>query len=557
MPGKKRNKQHRIGSKAVNLFKNSLPDTGTFGMVLSDETANDYGIDGYLQIFIKEEHTGEICKVQIKGNETGKYLKDGKTLSFSLDLDSAFFLIDQVQSPTALIVVDNSKKAVYWHPIQTSLEAREALEKCMAQSDAENPSITIHIDIKENRLTPKNYKALYSYFQDARVKLAKRAMLRIKTDKTLSAGVQHINEIERQILELPGFDWRFRKGELLSPGTVFSLESSDGKQVDFMPSKTYKPELAPTIKLRAKFSTKSKKERQRFEAFRKAVQDGTGTVDLDDSNIDSLEIFSGSQRIDQNSPDSKVKLTIGPTKTRQILILDNGKQEARYVAEIWVEQGKFFIETVAGQILNIKMDFKPGETKGKFNIGINPEKLVSASQQLRLLDFIKDTQQLIISFIDDVGFKRKLFAADLDASSIVSDDQYNFAKALAEIEAKTGVAVPFPLPEGLKMEDVRNAYWVHRLLTQGKVTQDITLNFTLRRNPPEKVEKNKFMILTQNPPEIYLFGKPYVVPDFTQTIAGKITELKTPEGKGKPSYKIEMKNAEISIKKTVESNKPL
>jgi len=40
------------------------------------------------------------------------------------------------------------------------------------------------------------------------------------------------------------------------------------------------------------------------------------------------------------------------------------------------------------------------------------------------------------------------------------------------------------------------------------------------------------------------------MPGFTQTIAGKITKLETPEGQSKPTYKIEMNEAEISIKKT-------
>ncbi|MFA5197892.1 MAG: hypothetical protein WC437_05745, partial [Patescibacteria group bacterium] len=69
--------------------------------------------------------------------------------------------------------------------------------------------------------------------------------------------------------------------------------------------------------------------------------------------------------------------------------------------------------------------------------------------------------------------------------------------------------------------------------------------------PPEHVEKDKYMSMTQTPPEIYLFGRPYIMPGFTQTIAGKITGLETPEGKARPSYKLEMEEAEISIKKTL------
>jgi len=40
------------------------------------------------------------------------------------------------------------------------------------------------------------------------------------------------------------------------------------------------------------------------------------------------------------------------------------------------------------------------------------------------------------------------------------------------------------------------------------------------------------------------------MPGFTQTISGKITKLETPAGKDKPSYKLEMEEAEIAIKRT-------
>ena len=155
MPGKTRNIQHRIGDKAVKLFCDSLPDTKEFEMVFTEES-RDYGIDGHLQIFINEKHTGDIPQVQIKGNETGRYISNREILSFSLDLNSAFFLIEQAQDPTALIVVDIDEKSVFWYPIQTSMEAREALEKSLTGSKAKDPSITVHIDTKKHYTGPQN-----------------------------------------------------------------------------------------------------------------------------------------------------------------------------------------------------------------------------------------------------------------------------------------------------------------------------------------------------------------------------------------------------------------
>ena len=549
MPGKKRNKQHRIGDEALDLFRNSLPKTKAFDIVFTEES-RDYGIDGHLQIFINDEHTGNVPRVQIKGNETGEYIDKGKTLSFSLDLDSAFFLIEQAQDPTALIVVDNDKKTVYWHPIQTNLEAREALEKRLVESKAENPSITVHIDTQKNRLTPDNYQGLYAYFQEARLKLAKKIMLRTKTDKTLSEGVKHLNEVERQIYELEGFDRVFRKGNIPTPGTVFSIETSDGKGIDYLPNKSFRPDLVPRVNLRTKFSTKTKEGIEKYKAFRRAVQEGKGSVELNSEYIDSYEMTIGSQIFDNSKSGGKTSISIGPSKTKQVVYLSNGVDELEHQVEIWGEDGAFVIQSLEGQPLHISLRLKMGEMSAKFNFGINPDLMTNASHHLRMLDFIRNRKELIISFTDPDGFKRKLFGGEINVPSLVTEDQYRFAKALAEIEQTSGVPIPFPLPDKLTREDITNIFWIHRIITQGKIVQKITLSFTLQNKPPEHVEKDKYMSMTQTPPEIYLFGKPYVMPGFTQTISGKITKLETPEGKDKPSYKLEMEEAEIAIKRT-------
>lgn len=548
MPGKKRNLQHRIGDTALDLFRNSLPRTKAIDVVFSEES-RDYGIDGHLQIFINEEHTGNIPRVQIKGNDTGKYINEGKTLSFSLDINSAFFLIELAQDPTALIVVDNNRKVVYWYPIQTSLEAREGLEKQLTESDAKNPSITIHIDTLNSRLSSDSFKDLLTYFEEARLKLAKKYMLKTKTDKTLSAGIKHINEIERKIYEIEGFDWKYREGHVLTPGTIFSIETSDGKNIDYFPNNSFKPELVPTINLRTKFSTKTKDGMEKYQAFRRAVQEGRGSVELDSKYIDSFKMTIGTQVIDSNEKEGNTNIRIGPSKNKQIVYLNNGIEEMEQNVEIWAEDGEFIIESIDRQPLSFRLRMKAGEMSAKLNFSVNHNYMINASHHLRMLDFIQNTKELIISITDPLGFKQKLFGGELNTPSLVTEDQYRFAKALAEIEQRTGVPIPFPLPDKLTKEDVTNIFWVHRIITQGKIVQKITLSFTLQNKPPKVVKKNEYMSMTQSPPEIYLFGKPYVMPGFTQTIVGKITKLDFPKEKEKNSYKVEIEEAEISIRK--------
>lgn len=550
MYGKKRNIQQVIDKEGRLIFESALPNSEEFSMVFSWEI-EDFGIDGHMQIFKNKEHEGEFLKAQVKSKGIAKYIKNGQILSFALDFDSAYFLIKKVQDPTVLIVVDNKKKSVFWYPIQTDADARVALEqKLLEKIEAENPSITLHIDIKKHLLSRTQYQDLYSYFKKAKIQLAKQALLEIKADKTLNAGVQHINIIERKMYELDGFDWVFRKGSVITPGTVFSIETSDGKNVDYIPSKSFRPDLTPKISLKTKFSTKTKEGIEKYEAFRKAVQEGRGSVELSSDYIDSFEVTVGSQIFDSNKSGGNTSVSIGPSKSQQLVYLSNGTEELEHRVDIWAEDGVFIVQSLEGQPLNIRLKLKMGETSAKFNFGINPDLMTNASHHLRMLDFIRNSKELIISFTDPDGFKRRLFGGEINVPSLVTEDQYRFAKALAEIERTSAVPITFPLPEKLTREDVTNVFWVHRIITQGKIIQKITLSFTLQNKPPEHVEKDKYMSMTQTPPEIYLFGKPYVMPGFTQTISGKITKLETPEGKDKPSYKLEMEEAEIAIKRT-------
>ena len=551
MYGKKRSIQQIIDRNGRLIFESALPNSEKFSMIFSWES-EDFGIDGHMQVFKNKEHEGEFLKAQLKSKGKAKYINKGQILSYSLDLDSAYFLIKKVKDPAVLIVVDNKNKRVFWYPIQTSVDARVALEqRLLEDNQAENPSITLHVDVKKNILSRMQYQGLYTYLQEAKIQLAREALLNLKTDKTLSAGVKHINEIERKMYELEGFDWAFRKGTVLTPGTVFSIETSDGKSVDYFPNRNYKPELAPRINLRTKFSTKTKDGIEKYEAFRKAVQDGKGSVDLSSEYIDSFEVVIGTQLVDSNKSGGKTSVSIGQSKNRQLVSLNNGESELEHRVDIWAEDGAFIIQSVDGQPLSIRLSLKMGELSAKFTFGVNPDFMANASQHLRMLDFIRNTKELVISVTDHDGFKHKLFGGSINVPSLVTEDQYRFAKALAEIEQTSGTQITFPLPDTLTREDIANVFWVHRILTQGKIVQKITLSFTLQKRPPEHVEKDKYMSMTQTPPEIYLFGRPYIMPGFTQTIAGKITGLETPEGKAKPSYKLEMEEAEISIKKTL------
>lgn len=550
-PAKKRTEQHRIDTEGLKLFENALPNDKAASFVFT-RAENDYGIDGEIQVVINEAHTGQFFKVQIKSKKKATYINKGKYVSLSLDMSSAYFLANKAKSSTALIVVDIDSKKVFWHPVQTDNKLRNEIENNPAQK-----SITVHIDTK-NELEPDNYNDLYDYLKDAQTKLSQKAILEDKTNKTLGTGMKFLSEIEQQTLELDGFTPQIRQNsEQMKQGTVFSINYGADRAVDYVPSDSYRPELAPKIKFTAKFSMKTKEGRERAEAFKRLIEKGEGNVELTDENIEIFEAISGDKIIgDKKYAEGGIKLSLAPAlhKHRLAVFINNSKEELKNIVETWYENGSAHIESIDGQPLYIATSFEIKDgIKTNFKIRINSSLLKSASQELRHMDFLRGIKQIDISFIDQDGFKRKLFGGEFNGNTMISEESYQFIKALTEIEKSSGVPIPYPLPKKLKKDDVDNVFWVHRLLTQGKITQDITFRFTLKAQKPKDLKKGGVMVMRQDPPEIYLFGKPYVISGYKQAIQGTISELESSEENGNRKYKARIKKAEVIIEKTLNS----
>lgn len=540
-PGKKRPEQHRIDTEGLKFFEAALPNSKAASFVFTREE-NDYGIDGQIQVVIQEEHTGEFFKVQIKSTKAPKYIDEGKYLSFSLDIDSAYFLIEGVKNPTAFVVVDVDKQKVFWHPIQTDSDSRTALEESLTQK-----SMTIKISTS-NILSPDSYQDFYDYLKQAQARLSRKEVLETKTNKTLSTGMEFLSEVERKTLDLEGFTPYFRNAsDPVRPGTVFSVSYNSTRAIDYTPSESFRPELAPKINITTRFSTKTKEGKSKADAFQQLVEKGRGTVELPNDNISSFQVKSGDTIIDDMSSVVKgMRLVLSPSieKRRVNVFISNGPDELENTAETWLDQGKIHIESIEGQPIKITTSFSATDgAKATFNIRINSNLLTGASQEKRLMEFFKGLQSMEISFLDNEGFRRKMFGGTLDGNRMVNDESYELVKALSEIEGMSGVPIAYPLPDQLTRNDISNVFWVYKLLKQGKVTQDLTFRFKLRDKPPQDLRKGGAMVMSQSPPEIYLFGKPYLIPQYKQQIQGVISELEKKSGE----YIARLKKAEVLI----------
>lgn len=537
----------RIDEEGLKNFRNSLPDTKELAFSFEPST-NDFGMDGELQVFVNEAHTGEFFKVQLKSQAESKYSKDGTSVSIKVDLKTAYFLIEEAKTPTALIVIDNKTKRVYWHPIQTSPAARAKLDKALKnfKESVKEPTVTFSIPV-ENVLTPENHAPLYAYFQEAAAYLAQRATLKASVNKPLGEGLKHLGELQESTLALEGFDYSIRsRDDTPHQRTMFSMNVVGGKVVDYYPGKDYKPDHAPKIQLKAKFPAKGKKAK----AFDKLLEQGEGTVTLTPDNIDSFQIVSGGKVIDGGERvKGGMQLTISPSneKRRLTLSIDNGREELLHAVDTWTADGALHIESIAGQPLALatKFDIGKGNYSATFSIKVVNANLTSVKQELRYLDFLRNRKEITVSVIDPDGFKYKMFDGGTGNKKIVNENGYKFITALSEIEDVTGITVPYPLPEDITRKQADDIYWAHRLVTGNKITKKMTLRFELDKIPEEQLEVGKALGFYQEQPTIIIFDKPFVLSGFTQEIKGIVSEL-TQDDK---LYSAKLDNAEITIKR--------
>lgn len=548
--GKQRNDQHRTDEKGLLLLKSSLPAAKEFNITFNEQPKNDYGIDGEFQVFINERYTGEVYKAQLKSTTNARYSKNGDFISFPLDLDTTFLLIESATVPTALIIADVTNEKVFWHPIQADEKLRTKLGKKLSQeiTTKNPPTISVRVPTK-NLLTPTEYQELYNYFKQSHIKLSQEAIIRTRTSQTLSAGMKYVDEIERQILNIKGFNWRYRnENDPPNPGTMYSLGSSNGKVIDFLPNEDFRPEDALKVKIEAKFPKDTKDGQQKYKDLKSWLEKGTGSIDLENVKVEAV---AGDSSINTHAGPGGVRMSFAPQlqKERQRLLITNGSQELLNEVDVWVEKGAVRMASVGNQPFSISTSFNPNKPESvSFNMRVNSERALSAQHELHIMNFIKGMKEVEIAFIDPEGFKRKLFWGVANIAHTFSEDRYKFIKALAEIEHKAGIRIPYPLPEKITNEEAADIFWLHRLLTEGRTTKDVTLNITLNNAPPEELAPGKAFQASVSSPEFSIFNKSYVLQGFEHTTKGLVTSVEKQDDQ-KFSYKIRLKNAEISLMK--------
>jgi len=546
MAGKKRVKQNRIDTDGQNVLLSSLPNTNKFSMVLDWED-NDYGIDGDIKFFKDENHEGEFLKFQLNSTGSPKYSKEHKYLSFQIDLDSGFFLSKQMKHPTILFVVDTKNRKVFWHPIQLDTDFVVRLDKKVIDSkDTKKSKLTIRLDCTRI-LDKENYEDVYNYYLESSDKLAKESLIRQRTDRTLSRGLQVASEINESVLSLPGFDWHLRTGSKITPGTIFTASNSQGKFIDYLPNKDFTPDKLPKVSLKTKFDIKDKKDKEKYKEFRKMVEGRSGEVELDQSNIDLFEFISGNKVIDSGFGTGKVALKTSPAKIQNQITLRKKDTDIDLLADTWFKDNTIFIRSLGDQPVSLYIKLNTKANQGTFKVGVNSEVFSSPKQELMMINSIQSlTGDFEVWFRDPMGIRRRFVEANIGKSDLINKARHDFIEALSEIEEITGKKVPYPIPTDLKDKHIEEVFWLHRMLKEGLDNQSINVNFTLQKEAPEPVKRGLAIQFKASPSELYLFGKEFILENYEQTTTGVIQKvIKT----GENQYKLKIKDAKIKLNK--------
>lgn len=563
---KQQSDQQRIDQDGVLLFESQLPSTDKLSTPFNEQGSNDFGVDGEIQILINKHVTGEKYKVQIKSSERIKYIQGGKKISFSLDIRSAYSLVKVEKIPTAFIVVDTIQKKVFWLAIQIDKTVENSLEKKLSKTDKEilkDQYVTVHISTKQ-QLTPVTFTQMHDALKESSLRLAENNVVATK-EKSLMTGIKNLQAIEERMLALEGFIPHIRnQGDKPAKKTIMSMSHGPSKSIDYVPGPDFRPELAPVIKLKANFHMENDDDKKLADTLKSVLSGQDGSITLPGKNIELFTAKSGSTLIDslEKKGDLMISISTNIEKRDQSLILQADDEELQVKTQSWVSNGKIHIESTESEPIHIKMTIPvptstvmPSEgIDVKANVSIRSEVFINASHELRIMNFIKNADNLTMHFLGPDGFKNKFFEIGKFSNVLkIQDNFYDLVLKLTEIEAKTGHQIKYPLPKELGAKDVGAIRRAHAQLYGkdefGKMDFTLTLNDMGAKLPTT----GDVVAIHQSPASFRIFDDTFEMRGYERRITGVISKLEKSDTDNK-TYKLEIEKASAQIIPSKPSN---
>jgi hypothetical protein len=543
MNAKKRSIQQEIAEEAIVIFRRSLKNNKNFGFSFYETPQqHDYGIDGYLQIFKSDihsgdkVHTGEYYQVQVKGSRNLKFLKSG-LISFSLDLKSAEFLIEEIKEPAVLIVVDNLNEIVYWHDIQTN---RDTINSYKEAKKIKKKKFTIYIN--PSKIMPETISEIYEYLKNTNYKIARREVLKELKESTLSRSLNDLEEY-KEVLNIEGYSWKYGIGNLNN--AVMTIKNGDNVPITYYTDGPIKEEDVIKIRFNTKFS--KAQDREKFDKVLKGKEDFT---EISENSIDSLIIATNKKKIHDSSIDGKVKVNISPTKFYQKIVVyfENIGMEIKFDTQSWTSKdGSLILESSDFSNNPIRIYTKIIGTKFEiFKIHLDINYIKNYRDLYKNLNFISRAKGNVILYLLQENKRLKITYGNIKDEGKKPDKILMLLNKLIIIEEK--MKVTFKISQNSDpIKDQNNINIVYQLLEKGECNvgfENIVIKTKLKIQKGSsikiKAEKISFKILDKDiifdEKELYIMGKIENIEEVSKQ-SGNII-----------NYKISLPNALISFK---------
>ena len=535
---KKRKEQQRIGEKAVKIFGSFLEMNKELDFSFFEVPGQyDFGIDGVIQIFKLEIHTGEYYYVQIKGSKKVRVTKDN-TVSFPLDIEEGDFLLNQFKGSAVFILVDLSNKKIYWHDIQTNKKTIDALQEGLRQK---HKTFTLHLN-PLNTL-PETHREMYEYLKNTNSKIAGKEVLRKLKEDTLSKSLNALEEYNKEGLNIEGYSWKYGTENLNN--AVMTIKDGDNVPITYYAKGAIKEEDVINIKFNAKFSNT-----QDYEKINKALRGEEDFLIIPEESIDSLIISTDKKKIHDSGTDGKVKISISPVKYFQkiIIFFENIGEEVEFDTQSWTaKDGSLILESVDLSNNPIRIFTKIIGLKFEiFKINLDINYIKNWRELYNNLSFISRAKGNITLYLLQGNKRRKITSGNIKEEGKNFNKILELLNKLLVIEEKMKISFNFS-PDTDPINDQFNINVVYQLLEKGECNVSLNAKFGTKL----EIKENGFLSTEIEKPHFKILDKDIIFEDKILYIGGKIEKINevSKQSDGVMNYTLLLPNTLMSFNK--------
>jgi len=541
---KKRPEQHRISKKAQKIFESILPEEDSNDVLFSSlPQQDDYGIDGSMQIFKMQKHTGELYHIQLKGKKDVKKLLN-RLISYQLDIEEAEFLIETLKISIVLILVDIINKIVYWHDIQTNLITLDAYKEAKLRK---NRSFTIYFD--PLKTLPDSFPEFYKYFELVEVKFGKKAVMSQLTKSTISKSLKELYELKSKGLDIDGYTWKPGLENLNN--AALTIRDENGECITYYPKK----DISEKDSIKFKFDFQFPKDKNGFDKFNELNDVITGkkdSVEIESKYVNHSLLATDNKIIHDSELDGKTNLVITPAKKyhKIFLVIPDSQVELFLDSEWWISKNNLVIIESLNTLtkpLWLRIEADPFNQSGSLKYGIKREYIKDYVTLYKYFDIFFKLKNLIEIYILEGDSKIKIGSWIIKSKTLnekVNKRILDILEKIIFIQNKTGITFDYNKDKEITKKTCIYIEIVYDLLKTGKATASLDYKFSLNK------EVRIGMKLRAELESIILFGEKITFGEKGLLIVGEIEKIIDIQ-KDKNSnlnYKVKIPNAIITPK---------